>query len=334
MPGDQADKNSAWIMRLKTGDGDVADLGLREGVLILGWSEIEGPEESEGYWDFRDRVKSAYYSNDPTFRRAGRAASAIWQFSNEFREGDLVLVPLHKTFRIARITSEKSRYERHWGGQEDSAHTRSVEWIRDGHKYPRGEVRTELRRKLKYRGTIARVTEHSDEIDDVVRRSPDQLGPKFKATLRERMVATALEELREGYLEDYGFELLAQVVLEAMGVDDSNVIARKLDKGTDILAEYSIHGYLRSRVSIQVKHWDGVAGKEPIDQLLRGMDRDGSSSGIVVTTATFSEDAREYVDEIGQGENAGGGRTIELIDGDDLAGLIVDFGLERIPISI
>jgi predicted Mrr-cat superfamily restriction endonuclease len=325
---EEGEPSAAWMMRLNTGDGDVTGSAIRDETLILGWSEIQGPDADEGYWAFRDRVKVGYYPNDSDFRRAGKAAGALWKFYREFQVGDLVLVPQKKAFLAARISGENSEY---WPSTDgtDMAHRRAVEWLRGAEEFPRTTVQADLRRRLKYRGTIASVSEHLDEIVAVVSRPVGDKIPTFKAALAGKMAAAALEELSRGYIEDYGFEILVQIVFTAMGADRTDLVARKLDKGSDLLVDFSLHGYLRRRGSVQVKHWDDTAGREPVDQVLRGMNENGSDAGIVITTASFSREARDLVAEIAEDS----GKLIELIDGDDLAGLVVDIGLENLEIK-
>jgi restriction endonuclease Mrr len=125
-------------------------------------------------------------------------------------------------------------------------------------------------------------------------------------------------------MDERRFEELVRDLVIALGAVDAHVVARRHDIGADIEAEFSVGHFATIPVRIQVKYWRDEAGRSPVDQLLNAMaDVD---FGMVVTTANFSDDVRQYAAECGEAA----GKQLVLVDGDELCRLIVDYGLDAL----
>jgi restriction system protein len=74
-------------------------------------------------------------------------------------------------------------------------------------------------------------------------------------------------------------------------------------------------------IVIQAKHWktDDPVSRPEIQSFAGSMEGYGANKGVFITTSTFSKPAREYVDQIQ--------RKIVLVDGVELAGLMIDHGV-------
>lgn len=103
------------------------------------------------------------------------------------------------------------------------------------------------------------------------------------------------------------------------------MVARKVDKGADIVATYQVAETFDLRLAAQAKHYkpEPPVGAGPVDQLADGMDAEDADIGWVVTTGTFHEEAETRRDELEEER----GHRIELIDGEQLAALVVEGGL-------
>lgn len=73
-------------------------------------------------------------------------------------------------------------------------------------------------------------------------------------------------------------------------------------------------------VSIQAKRWDQTVGRPTVQGFVGSMDYIRAKKGVIITTSKFSREAEDYVDRIE-------GKKVVLIDGDELAELMIDHNL-------
>ena len=73
-------------------------------------------------------------------------------------------------------------------------------------------------------------------------------------------------------------------------------------------------------VCFQAKRWDGPVGRPVIQGFVGSKDYIRARKGVILTTSTFTKDAVDYVERIE-------GKKIVLINGDQLADLMIDHGL-------
>ncbi len=72
-------------------------------------------------------------------------------------------------------------------------------------------------------------------------------------------------------------------------------------------------------VCIQAKRWEGAVGRPIVQAFAGSMEGSRAQKGVLITTSSFSKDAKEYVNHIG--------RKIVLIDGPTLADLMIDHNI-------
>jgi restriction system protein len=73
-------------------------------------------------------------------------------------------------------------------------------------------------------------------------------------------------------------------------------------------------------VCIQAKRWDGQVGRPVVQGFVGSMDYIRAKKGVIMTTSAFTKDAVDFVERIE-------GKKVVLIDGDQLAGLMIEHGL-------
>ncbi len=310
----------AWVVRMRTGGGDVVDFGVESRLLLLGWSGAQGLVSCDAYWQFRDIVHNAHYGNDEDYRRSGHAASQLWAFIHEMNEGDLVVVPHGSSFYVGEVSGPASET---WDeGPEDTAHRRPVRWRNSAAPIPRSYARSALISRMNSRKTVTSATDLVAEILEAVDAASGNEAPTLAAELRRELIATTKKQLLTGHMNERRFEELVRDLVLSLGAIAAHVVPRRQDKGADIEAEFSVGHFATIPVRIQVKYWRGDAGPYPIDQLLQAMD--DVDLGVVVTTAAFGDDVRQYAAD----RAAEVGKQLRLIDGDELCALIVDYGLD------
>jgi len=300
---------------------------LDSNVIIIGWSKAEGLIGNEDNWEaFRNIVKQGCYPKDHDFRRAGQAAGHLGRFI-KMQEGDLVVVPHGEGFYIAEVTGP-ARYEQS-KAPEDTAYRHDVEWLNGKKPILRKNARSALQLRMKTQGTTADASDLLPEIKACLKDAKAGKPPTWRSDLRQKQIATVLEEMRSGRINDREFEDHVRDVLKGLGADTAWVISRRNDRGADIVATFKVAGdLLPLKVAVQVKHYqpEPPVGKKVIKQLIHGIEAAEAGLGVLVTSGTISEEAKEYAKAYYEES----GIQIVLVDGEQLAGIIVDHGLNII----
>lgn len=140
-----------------------------------------------------------------------------------------------------------------------------------------------------------------------------------EAVLRVRSaVAMELVQRIKAAPPDF-FERLVVDLLLAMGYggsrrDAGQAVGRSGDGGIDGVIKEDRLGL--DAVYIQAKRWEGPVGRPVVQMFAGSLDGQKANKGVLITTSSFTNDAREYVRSIG--------KRIVLIDGTDLAELLID----------
>lgn len=71
------------------------------------------------------------------------------------------------------------------------------------------------------------------------------------------------------------------------------------------------------RVYVQAKRWQGIVGASVVRDFAGAMDGESATKGVILTTSSFSADARKYVEK--------SPKAIRLVEGKELARLMVEF---------
>ena len=72
-------------------------------------------------------------------------------------------------------------------------------------------------------------------------------------------------------------------------------------------------------IYLQAKRWDGTVGRPVVQAFAGSLEGHRARKGVLITTSQFSPEALDYVTRIE--------KKIVLIDGEDLAKLMIDFGI-------
>lgn len=318
------DRN-AFVFRIAPNHVGRVDEALREGQLIIGWARASELMDSSLEWqEFREILSRHYYPNEKNLRRAGSAAGNMWRFLREMKRGDLVVTPHGPHLYVGELKSDEATHNPALM-DDDSAFRRSVCWLLDGQPIPRSLARAALQSRMKVQGTCAYAADLIEEIDEVVRLARAGNEPTFEEHLKLRLIDKALNEIRTGPIDSYRFEQLVKGLLDSLGADESRIVARQNDKGADILATFVVAGAFQLVVAIQAKHFQAEPPIRPevIDQTIRGIEAESANLGMVVTSGSFSDEAAQAANEYFEES----GIKIELVDGPQLASLLVERGL-------
>jgi restriction system protein len=124
-----------------------------------------------------------------------------------------------------------------------------------------------------------------------------------------------------------GFERFCQYLLRKSGFEEVTVTGKVGDGGIDGIGDLVINPFVRFKIAFQCKRYKGSIGSE-IVRNFRGSIQGRADKGLILTTGTFSPDARREA-------KRDGAIPIELVDGEKLIDLMeqLGFGLksEQIP---
>lgn len=118
------------------------------------------------------------------------------------------------------------------------------------------------------------------------------------------------------------FEQVVVDIIVAMGYGGSDqeageIVGKSGDEGIDGIIKEDRLGL--DVLYLQAKRWANVVGRPEIQKFVGALQGKRAKKGIFITTSTFTEHARKYVEQI---EN-----RVILIDGNKLAKLMIEYGL-------
>ena len=136
----------------------------------------------------------------------------------------------------------------------------------------------------------------------------------------QSMLAEEILENLKG-ISPSGFERLVVGLLATMGYGDGQVTGKSGDQGIDGVLDEDTLGL--EKVCVQAKRYDSNSVGEPeIRNFAGSLDGQGAVKGVFITTSTFSSTAQQAARDISLGS-----KSIRLIDGRELAGLMIKHGV-------
>jgi predicted Mrr-cat superfamily restriction endonuclease len=317
----------AFVLRMAPSYVDHVPEGLKMDVLITGWSDASGLLHQPSDWyEFRERVHQACYPGEKDYRRSGGGAGSLWRFIREMSVGDWVVVPYGSEFYVGEVTGEaffdSSKMK------DDSAYRRPVRWLNNKRPISRKLARSSLQSRMKIYHTCGYAKDLIDEIHAVLVEALTGKPSSFAEDLRHRLVRQALQEIQSGKMNERLFEELVASILKSRGATEVKIVPRQQDKGADILATFPFVSSFDIVLAVQAKYYKGEVHKEAVEELGRGMVAEGATFGWVATSGVYCDEAVQAHEELVKEKNF----QIELVDGNDLAAMIVDSGVKSIPL--
>jgi restriction system protein len=147
-----------------------------------------------------------------------------------------------------------------------------------------------------------------DELVDLLREINEQ---------QERVRARIREALYD--MDPYAFEHLIKRLLDEMGYESVQVTKASGDKGVDVVGRIEV-GITPVTEVIQAKRQRSNVGRPVLDALRGSLYRWSAQRGTIITTASFTQGARDAAFDVGAA-------PLQLIDGDRLVALLVDYGI-------
>lgn len=151
--------------------------------------------------------------------------------------------------------------------------------------------------------------------------SPEEQLETSYQLLRRQLAQALLEQVKKS--DPSFFEQLVVDLLVAMGYggsrsDAGQAIGQSGDEGIDGIIKEDRLGL--DIVYLQAKRWENAVGSPEVRNFTGSLEGHGAQKGVLITTSRFTKDARDFAQRLQQ-------KKIVLIDGEELASLMIDFGI-------
>lgn len=150
--------------------------------------------------------------------------------------------------------------------------------------------------------------------------TPDEQMRLGYARLRESLASLLLDRATQAsakFFEELVIDVLVRMGYGGSREDAAAVVGGSGDEGIDGIIKEDRLGL--GRIYVQAKKWVNTVGRPDIQRFAGALQGQRATKGVFITTSSFSADARSYV--------AGLNISIVLIDGPQLAQLMLDFGV-------
>ncbi len=168
------------------------------------------------------------------------------------------------------------------------------------------EFRTYRGRSQEEAGTVE-TQEESQTPEEIIAANYEKYNAKLSEDLLERIKSSSSR-----FFEDLVVDLLA-----AMDYGDARAVGRTGDGGIDGIVKQDRLGL--DAIYVQAKRWQGTVPAKEIRAFAGSLELQKGSKGVFITTSDFSEEAKKHANALG--------KRIVLIDGNQLAQYMIDYGI-------
>lgn len=169
------------------------------------------------------------------------------------------------------------------------------------------------------RGTATDLTSKEPTLHE---KTPVEMIEGGYQSLRAALVAELLQRLKEctpSFFERLVVELVVKMGYGGSRADAGKAIGKSGDGGIDGIIKEDRLGL--DAIYMQAKRWtDKPIGRPDVQQFQGALSGHGAIKGIFITTSHFTKDATDYVAALRNSK-------IVLIDGDELAELMIEHGI-------
>jgi restriction system protein len=163
---------------------------------------------------------------------------------------------------------------------------------------------------------------------DISTATPSEALEEAYENLRDELADELLGRLKNispAFFERVVVELLVKMGYGGSRADAGKAIGRSGDGGIDGIIKEDKLGL--DVVYIQAKRWDNnPVGRPDVMQFAGALQAQRANKGIFITTSRFTDDARNYVSQIGS--------KIVLIDGEQLTSLMIEHDVGVSTVSL
>ncbi len=162
--------------------------------------------------------------------------------------------------------------------------------------------------------------ETASACDEKESKTPAERLEEAYMTLRENLASELISQMKSSspnFFEKVVVEVLVKMGYGGSRKDAGQAIGKSGDEGIDGIIKEDRLGL--DIIYIQAKKWENTISRPEIQKFAGALQGKRARKGIFITTSDFSQGAHEYVAAIES--------KIILIDGQELAQLMIDFGV-------
>lgn len=155
---------------------------------------------------------------------------------------------------------------------------------------------------------------------DAAELTPEEHLESSHERLRHALARELLSRVKQSppeFFEQLVVDLLVKMGYGGSRADAGRAIGGSGDGGIDGIINEDRLGL--DVVYVQAKRWGGTVGRPEVQAFAGSLEGQRAQKGVMITTSSFSPDAHQYVKQIG--------KKIVLIDGQELAEYMIDFGV-------
>ena len=183
-----------------------------------------------------------------------------------------------------------------------------------------------------FRNASRKPTDGSKELaldgDVQVAATPEEQLEQAYLSIRAEVASDLLARVKSGtpaFFEGLVVELLLKMGYGRNRAEAGRAIGASGDEGIDGIISEDRLGL--DTIYIQAKRWEGTVGRPEIQKFVGALHGKQARKGVVLTTGSFSSEAKEYVAHMGN-------PRVVLIDGRELAEYMIDLNLGVTPKSV
>jgi restriction system protein len=157
-------------------------------------------------------------------------------------------------------------------------------------------------------------------------QTPEELLESAYQRFRAELTSEVLSRVKKAspvFFERLVVELLLNMGYGGSRKEAGEAIGKGGDEGIDGIINEDRLGL--DVIYLQAKRWEGSVGRPEIQKFVGALHGKRAKKGVFITTSSFSGDAREYVAHIEP--------KVVLIDGEQLAELMIDFNVGISPVA-
>jgi restriction system protein len=150
--------------------------------------------------------------------------------------------------------------------------------------------------------------------------TPEEILENSYSRIRKSLAHELLSKIKKSspaFFENLVVELLVKMGYGGTMKEAGRSVGRSKDEGIDGIIKEDRLGL--DVIYIQAKRWENPVGRPEIQKFVGALAGQGAKKGIFITTSRFTQDARSY--------HPKNETKIVLLDGDELANLMIDYNL-------
>ncbi len=335
--------NNYYLLRMMNHERETALKLFEDDYIFIGYRDFD--EKSQ--WDYIGKYRESL-NKDKLIEEMievcgwncnGRQVASHKKLNKffQFKIGDTVIIPDTKSFHIVKIIegiksfhSIKENYISESNQNPDIGFVYKVEKIMDnnGNSYISREnfAESRLTARLKAINGLLDINDLKDDIekskDAFISNKIIKIDEILKSNLKEGVKETILKTLEPNKFENFIKKLMEKLGASQVDIPSKSdkTKAKEQYADVDVIAVFES---IKHIIYIQAKFHKGESSEWAVKQLEaydgeKDIDNSYSTSYWAITSGIFSNEAKEVANKNG----------IRLIDGDELANIILEIGIE------